>query len=84
MATSTVTSKGQITIPKEIRDRLRLRTGHRVEFHVDSQGQVILKPRTVDILELKGLLRSTRKRPATLAEMDDAIAQAVCESFSKP
>lgn len=84
MATSTLTSKGQITIPKEIRDRLRLRTGHRVEFHVNSQGQVILKPRTGDVLELKGLFRSTRKHPATLAEMDEAIAKAVAEGFPKP
>ena len=34
MAVSTVTSKGQITIPKEIRDRLKLMAGHRVEFYV--------------------------------------------------
>jgi AbrB family looped-hinge helix DNA binding protein len=39
IAVSTVTSKGQITIPKEIRDRLRLQAGHRVEFQIDRQGQ---------------------------------------------
>jgi len=75
MATSTVTSKGQITIPKEIRERLRLRTGHRVEFQIDTAGQVILKPRNRDVRSLYGMIRSSRKRPVTLAEMDEAIAQ---------
>ena len=75
MATSTVTSKGQITIPKEIRERLHLRTGHRVEFQIDTAGQVILKPRNRDVRSLYGMIRSPRKRPVTLAEMDEAIAR---------
>ena len=42
MATSTLTSKGQITVPKEIRERLRLKAGQRVEFLVDARGRVLL------------------------------------------
>jgi antitoxin PrlF len=72
---STVTSKGQITIPKAIRDRLRLQAGHRVEFQVDRQGQVIMRAKNVDIRELKGIIRSTRKTPVSVEEMNEAIAR---------
>ena len=41
---TTVTSKGQVTIPKHIRDALRLRPGSAVDFSVNSEGQVILVP----------------------------------------
>jgi antitoxin PrlF len=75
IAMSTVTSKGQITIPKAIRDLLRLQAGHRVEFQVDRQGHVIMRAKNVDIRELKGILRSTRKAPVSVEEMNEAIAR---------
>jgi AbrB family looped-hinge helix DNA binding protein len=74
---STVTSKGQITIPKEIRDRLRLQTGHQVEFQVDRQGQVIMRPRNRDFHTLKGIVRSRRKTPVSIEEMNEAIARGL-------
>jgi len=80
MPTGTLTSKGQITIPKQIRKRLRLETGRRVEFNVDAKGNVILTPRNDDIRALKGIVRSRPKRPAvSVKEMNEAIA----EGFSK-
>ena len=80
MPTGTLTSKGQITIPKQIRERLRLDTGQRVEFHVDSKGNVILTPRNKDIRSLKGIVRSRMKgRAVSVKEMNEAIA----EGFSK-
>ena len=75
MATSTVTSKGQITIPKEIRDQLHLHTGNRIEFVVDPTGRLILTPRNKDFRSVKGLLRSKRKRPVSIHAMEHAIAQ---------
>jgi len=75
MPTATLTSKGQITIPKEIRDRLRLQTGHRVEFEIDKNGKVFLVPRNRDIRSLKGIMRSKRKTPVTVEEMNEAIAE---------
>ncbi len=79
MTASTVTSKGQITIPKEIRDRLHLQTGHRVEFHFDGRGEVIMRPRNLDFRALKGIVRHTRKTPVSVQEMNEAIARG----FSK-
>jgi antitoxin PrlF len=79
MAVSTITSKGQITIPKEIRDLLRLQAGHRVEFHFAGQGEVIMRPRNLDFRALKGMVRHTRKTPVSVKEMNEAIARG----FSK-
>jgi antitoxin PrlF len=75
MPTATLTSKGQITIPKEIRERLRLQTGHRLEFEIDKTGKVFLIPRNKDIRSLKGIVRSKRTRPVTVEEMNQAIAE---------
>jgi antitoxin PrlF len=64
-----------VTIPKEIRERLRIQTGHRSELRVDADGKVTPIPRNKDISSLKGIIRSPRKRPVTLEEMDEAIAK---------
>lgn len=42
--TTTLTSKGQVTIPKHIRDALRLEPGTVVEFTLDAQGEIVLHP----------------------------------------
>jgi len=69
---STVTSKGQITLPKGIRERLRLRAGDKVEFVVLEDGRVELIPVTAPVTRLKGLVPPAKK-PVTLEEMDAAI-----------
>lgn len=71
---STVTSKGQITIPKQIRDLLDLDAGDRVDFHVAQDGTVRLVPVTRPIASLKGMLPKPQ-RTVTLEEMDAAIAR---------
>ena len=75
MPVSTLTTKGQITIPKPIREHLKLRTGHRVDFYIDPKGRVILEPLNGDIRELRGSVRSPHKRPVTVEEMNEAIAR---------
>jgi antitoxin PrlF len=72
MALSTITSKGQTTIPGEIRRHLKLKAGDRVEFIVEPDGKVVLVPATVDVSELKGLLAPAPRR-VTLEEMEMAI-----------
>ena len=76
--TSTMTSKGQITVPKEIRDRLSLKAGSRVDFVMDESGNVMLKPLSWEWESLRGIVKSPHKRPVTLKEMDEAIARGVC------
>ena len=72
MSTSTLTSKGQTTIPKDVRTRLNLHPGDRLEFVIDGDGRVLVLPASIDAAELAGML----KRPArqvTVGDMNRAI-----------
>jgi antitoxin PrlF len=73
MPVATLTSKGQITIPASVRTRLGLRTGDQVDFVLAQDGKVTLEPKRMGFEGLRGLLRSTRRRPLSLREMDEAI-----------
>jgi len=68
-----MTSKGQTTIPKEIRDRLHLQAGDRIDFIAQNDGTVLLRPVKLDVTALKGLLHRPGIRPVSLAEMKNAI-----------
>ena len=72
MAESTMTSKGQTTIPIEIRRRLKLKPGDRIEYVVDKGGKIVLSPRNLDIRELKGIL-GPPPRHVSLEEMETVI-----------
>ena len=76
MPTATITSKGQITLPKEIRARLRLGEGDRVAFRERPDGSIVLEPETLDVLSLEGRIRP-RVRGVTLEDMDAAVRRAV-------
>jgi antitoxin PrlF len=77
MTTATLTSKGQITIPKEIRDRLLLHSGDQLDFQLTGQGEVLLKPVTRHVDEVFGRLSKPGQKALTPAEMDAAIKQRV-------
>ncbi|GJL56490.1 MAG: AbrB family transcriptional regulator [Nitrospirales bacterium] len=72
MAIATLTSKGQLTLPKEIRDQLKLGPGDRVEFLVGSDGRITVWPVTSDVKTLKGMIPKPKK-PVTLEAMRAAI-----------
>ena len=74
MVTATITSKGQITIPKAVRASLRLRTGDRVEFVVHGQNEAILKPITKSVDDVFGRLHKPGRPRKTVQEMNEAIA----------
>lgn len=80
MATATVTSKGQITIPVRVREALGLDAGDRVEFVEIEKGRFALIPATRSVRELKGLFRDNRRKPVTIEEMNAAIARRASES----
>ena len=72
MSSSTVTSKGQITVPKAIRDALGVRPGDRLAFRTRDDGTVIVEAETVDVRALRGILKPKRKG-VTVEAMNAAI-----------
>jgi len=82
MTAATMTSKGQITIPAEVRAKFRLRAGTRVDFVENEAGELVLRPKTGDIRELRGIVQYNGP-VRTLEEMDEAVGKAVAESFKR-
>ena len=75
MTTATLTSKGQLTLPKAIRDLLGVGPGDRVVFWEADDGRVIVEPQTVDIRSLRGSLKPKRK-DISVEDMNETIRQA--------
>lgn len=75
MPTATLTSKGQITIPREVRVELGLEEGDRLEFTIEGDGSVRLRPVTASAKELYGLLKRAGRPPVSVEEMDRGIAE---------
>jgi AbrB family looped-hinge helix DNA binding protein len=70
--TATVTSKGQITVPKRIRMHLQVGKGDRIEFLIGPDGKVTLMPATTDVKKLKGIVGRPDK-PVTVEDMNRVI-----------
>ena len=83
MASSTITSKGQITIPIEIRRRLGLRSGDRLEFLFGSDGEVIVRPKRVRLESLFGILQEPGQRALTVREMDEAVRKSAGKALKR-
>ena len=77
-----VTTKGQLTIPKEIRERLGLNKGGNVSLTLEDDNRVVLSPKRVRLRDLAGILGKP-PRSLTLEEMDDVIAQAAIERYRR-
>lgn len=75
MAVATLTSKGQITIPSQVRRALGLEAGDRVEFIEHGRGQFAIVAATSSVQELKGLFQRERTKPVSIEEMNRAIAR---------
>jgi antitoxin PrlF len=72
VSTAVLTSKGQTTIPKDVRDYLGLRPGDRIEFVLTEDKTVLLKPATRPVTDLKGFLPKPPK-PVSIEQMNAAI-----------
>jgi AbrB family looped-hinge helix DNA binding protein len=72
MSAATITSKGQITIPKDIRVLLDLHSGDKINFVVEESGEVRFLPATQEISTLKGIIAKPKKA-VTVEEMEATI-----------
>lgn len=73
MTTATITSKGQLTVPKAVRDALGIGPGDRVDFVQMADGNFAVLPATKSVKTLKGIIPKPKK-PVSLEDMDAAIA----------
>lgn len=76
---STITSKGQATIPKAVRKHLGLKPGDRVKFFMHPDGSVALLPKR-PITSLRGIVAA--RHPVTIEEMEAAIAAGATDAPS--
>lgn len=85
MATSTLTSKGQVTIPKEIRRQLGLRAGDRLDFSLDSNGRLSVSPaEEPSFLRFFGMLRHRAgEQPVSVDEMKEAVHQRAGRKYGR-
>ena len=82
---TTLTSKGQVTIPKPVRDRLGLEIGDRLRFHFQDDGKLIIEPERKGRLgRLPGLLRDfAPQRPVTIEEMRQAVGRRARRKYGE-
>lgn len=78
MPTSTLTTRGQTTIPKPIREALGLQPGDRVEFTLEGD-HVLLRRAGADLSALDGMLDQSEGEPVSIEQMNDAIGRATRE-----
>jgi AbrB family looped-hinge helix DNA binding protein len=75
MPTATMSSKGQTVIPKAIRERLGLRPGDALDFVVQDDGDVVIRPALEDVRRLKGVLHHAGRAPVTVQHMNRVIRE---------
>ncbi len=79
MVTATLTSKGQLTIPKSVRDSLHLQTGDRVAFVVHGDSEATLKPVTKSVDAVFGKLHRPGQPRRSVADMKAAVGHRMRE-----
>jgi AbrB family looped-hinge helix DNA binding protein len=72
---ATLTSKGQLTLPKEIRDRLRLDAGAILDFQIQADNTITARHVQPDARRVRGLLKSPHAVPLTVEQMDEAVSK---------
>lgn len=72
---ATLSPKGQVTIPKEMRQALNLRPGDQLVYSI-VDGDIIVTPKNIDFKDLAGLLGTPPNGSASLEEIDAAVAAA--------
>lgn len=83
MPAATLTSKGQITLPAMMREKLRLSAGSKITFEEQSDGSFVVRKKQGDIRDVRGVFRNDIARALTVDEMNDAIAAAAVSRLDR-
>lgn len=66
---TTLSSKGQVTVPKDVRERLGLQAGDKIAWSMLSNGTIVLRPKTRRLADLVGILSQPGQPGVTLGDM---------------
>jgi antitoxin PrlF len=80
---ATLTSKGQITLPKEIRDRLQLDAGATLDFELLPDNTIVARPVKADARRIRGLLKSPHSRPLSVEDMDQGVERHLQDKHAR-
>ena len=80
---ATLTSKGQVTLPKEIRDALQLDAGAKLDFSLQPDGSVSLRPMQRSVASLFGILKRPGGKAFSIAEQKQAVGRALSEKHDR-
>ena len=81
MALATLTTKGQVTIPKEVRDSLKLHTGDKIEISVTDNREAVIRPVTKKVDDIFCKLHSPDQKAVPLEEIDEAIRKRMKDKY---
>lgn len=74
---ATLTSKGQVTVPKEIREALKLDAGAKLDFVLQPDGTIVARPMKNSFRDIIGLLKKPGRPALSLEDIDEAIAAQI-------
>lgn len=80
---ATITSKGQVTVPKNIRDQLNIQAGTQLDFTLNDDGTISVRPLNRTALSIVGILKRPGQKVVTIEQMNDAIAEAASERYQQ-
>lgn len=76
MAIATITSKGQVTLPKRVREQLHLKTGDKLDFCIEEDGTLRIYPIAKSASEVFGAFRHKATKACATEEIDEKLKQA--------
>jgi AbrB family looped-hinge helix DNA binding protein len=81
MSLATITTKGQVTIPKNIRESLKLHTGDKIEITLQEGGIAIIRPIANKVDDVFGKLHKPGRKTKSIEDMNDAIKNKLHDKF---
>ena len=81
MALATLTTKGQVTIPKEVRESLHLHSGDKIEFFVKESGEAVIRPLNKKVDDVFCMLKNSNQKTASVEEMNQAIKNRLKDKY---
>jgi len=81
MALAKITSKGQVTIPKAVRESLKVYAGDKIEFVITEEGQALIRPVTKKVDDVYGRLYKPDRKPISIEKMKAGVRQKMKAGF---